>query len=122
FSLHGDDDELNAGHFSGFQCAGADIDPFRLTVNQDAHFLNVYAPLAFRFIVRMRNVMPCSRALSGNEAFSSHDLTPPKSTVRAHFKHFTILKICESMCVLGHGMNFVHVFIVLFESDVVKWE
>jgi len=53
--------DLYARHFAGLQCAGADINAFRLSVHQDANFLHVDAPGAAIVVVGVRNMIAGTR-------------------------------------------------------------
>jgi len=72
---------LYAGNFTGFQCASADINTFRFTVNQDANLLHVYAPRTTCFVVCVGNVVTCTRCFTCKKTFAGHDYTSFKSCV-----------------------------------------
>ncbi len=64
--------ELYARYFSGLQSAGADINTFRFTVHQNAHFLYVNPPRTAGSVIRVRFVVPGTRLFPCNITFTSH--------------------------------------------------
>ena len=89
YSRSGVKTRLYANHFSGFQGAGADINAFRLAVDENADFLHVYAPYALRSVVGMGNIVSFAGTFAGNETFASHRPTPPhvRHTVCRLYSH-----------------------------------